>query len=234
MMTLIRTFVASAFLLLPLYASASDAVRVTGEIKVDPSQENSKTVTDSGNVVVWLEALPGQTLPAVHPQTTPLRLVQKNKRFEPGLLVVPVGARIEFPNEDPFFHNVFSLYQGKRFDLGLYEAGEKRKVSFDKPGVSYIFCNIHPEMKAVVISLTTPYYAVSDSSGKFSISGVPPGKYLLKVWYERALPDTLQSLGRIVEVSRDNETLDLIHIRQAPGAPDHHRNKFDQDYEHPP
>ena len=68
------------------------------------------------------------------------------------MLVVPVGSVVAFPNRDPFFHNVFSLFEGKRFDLGLYEAGSTRDVLFDKPGVSYIFCNIHAEMSAVVIA----------------------------------------------------------------------------------
>src|SRR5579883_3044951 len=200
-MTSARILLFSACLLVALCALASDTGRVTGQIQVDPPQSGSRADLDSGNVVVWLEAMPGAALPvATHLQPATLRLVQRNKRFEPGLLVVPVGAKVEFPNEDPFFHNVFSLYQGKRFDLGLYEAGGKRRVSFDKPGISYIFCNIHPEMKAIVIALTTPYYAITGKSGTFTISGVPEGKYMLKVWYERALPETLQSLDRVVEV----------------------------------
>ena len=90
------------------------------------------------------------------------RLVQKNKSFEPHILVVPAGSMVEFPNRDPFFHNVFSLFEGKRFDLGLYEAGTSRMVRFDRPGISYIFCNIHPEMSAVVITMATPLYAISN------------------------------------------------------------------------
>ena len=76
--------------------------------------------------------------------------------FTPHILVVPVGSVVRFPNADPFFHNVFSLFDGKRFDLGLYEAGSTKEVTFSREGLSYIFCNIHPEMSAVVISLSTP------------------------------------------------------------------------------
>ncbi len=230
-MTVLRKAFALFAFLAPLSLFAGD-LHFTGQVQIDPpSADKHASTTDSANVVVWLAALPGQPIPlAAHSQQL-LRLVQKNKRFNPSLLVVPVGSRVEFPNDDPFFHNVFSLYQGKRFDLGLYEAGEKRTVSFDKPGISYIFCNIHPEMKAVVIALTTPYYAVTDASGKFAISGVPAGKYRLQVWYERALPETLQSLVRTVEVSRDSETIEAIHIQQAPGTSNHHHNKFDQEYE---
>ena len=81
-------------------------------------------------------------------------LRQKNKAFEPHLLVVTIGSNVEFPNDDPWFHNVFSLFNGKRFDLGLYEAGTTRTVHFEREGVSYIFCNIHPEMSAVVVVLS--------------------------------------------------------------------------------
>ena len=109
--------------------------------------------------------------------------MQKNKSFHPSLLVIPVGGKVEFPNHDPFFHNVFSLFEGKRFDLGLYESGTTRFVQFDKPGVSFIFCNIHAEMSAVVIALATPYYAISDSRGDLSIPNVPPGRYELQVFH---------------------------------------------------
>src|SRR2546430_5669857 len=118
-------------------------------------------------------------------QTSPrTRLVQKNKSFEPHVLVVPVGSLVEFPNRDPFFHNVFSLFEGKRFDLGLYESGTTRSLRFDRPGISYLFCNIHPEMSAVIIALDTPYYASSNAGGQIAIPNVPVGQYMLHVWRE--------------------------------------------------
>src|SRR5215469_8852894 len=127
--------------------------------------------------VVWLTPVTSANDPPAMPRSQPdnLRLVQRHKSFEPHVLVVPAGASVEFPNRDPFFHNVFSLFEGKRFDLGLYEAGTSRMVRFDRPGVSYIFCNIHPEMSAVVITLDTPWYSVSKGSGQLSIADVPYG-----------------------------------------------------------
>ena len=109
-------------------------------------------------MVLWLTSVGGAATPSSPPQpdSNRPRLVQKNKSFEPHVLVVPVGSSVEFPNRDPFFHNVFSLFEGKRFDLGLYEAGSTRNVVFDKPGISYIFCNIHSEMSAVVIAVEQP------------------------------------------------------------------------------
>ncbi len=119
--------------------------------------------------VVWLTPV-GATVetPQQDPSHIP-QLVQKNKSFTLRCLVIPVGGKVEFPNHDPFFHNVFSLFEGKRFDLGLYESGTTRFVQFDKPGISFIFCNIHEQMSAVVIALATPYYAISDARGDLSL-----------------------------------------------------------------
>src|SRR3989440_7930732 len=100
-----------------------------------------------------------------------------------------MGSAVDFPNKDPFFHNVFSLFEGKRFDLGLYEAGSTRSVVFNRTGVSYIFCNIHPEMSAVAVALKTPYYGISDRRGVITIPNVPAGNYDLERTHERALSD---------------------------------------------
>jgi plastocyanin len=161
-----------------------------------------------------------------------LKLVQRNKSFEPHLMVVPVGSVIQFPNRDPFFHNVFSLFEGKRFDLGLYEAGTSRNVHFDKPGVSYIFCNIHPEMSAVVIALSTPYHATSDGRGKVVIPDVPPGRYRLHLWYEAALPEELNAMTREISVSETTSSLGVLSLRFSSLAKAH-KNKYGQDYEPP-
>src|ERR1051325_51223 len=138
--------------------------------------ENDKPAqhTNAEGVVIWLSPIDAHVPPKPFPGG-PLKLTQHNKSFQPHLLVVPVGAVVQFPNRDPFFHNVFSLFDGKRFDLGLYEAGSSRNVSFDRPGVSYIFCNIHAEMSAVVIALETPYYSISSPKGEVVIPDVPVG-----------------------------------------------------------
>src|SRR5208337_2948657 len=125
---------------------------------------------------------------------------------------VPVGTQVEFPNRDPFFHNVFSLFEGKRFDLGLYEAGSSRDVVFDKPGISYIFCDIHAEMSAVIIALPTPYYAIADRKGELVIPHVPAGRYMVHIWYEAALPQQLNSLTREVAISENESTLGLFRL----------------------
>ena len=160
-------------------------------------------------------------------------LKQKNKSFEPHLLVVTKGSSVEFPNQDPWFHNVFSLFNGKKFDLGLYEAGTSRTVHFDRDGVSYIFCNIHPEMSAVVVVLSTPYYAVVAKSGDFSIAGTPPGKYTLHVWSENALPEALNGLARQVEIAGTTQSVGTLRVRESETARTQHKNKYGRDYEQP-
>src|SRR6202167_2190345 len=180
------------------------------------SVETSTTaVRDASNVVVWLTPLDrAAEPPAVPPagRDQPPRLVQRNKTFEPHLLVVPVGTLVVFPNEDPFFHNIFSLYDGRRFDLGLYESGMTRSVLFDRPGVSFLFCNIHAEMSAVIVAVDTPYFGLSDPSGHVIIPNVPDGRYQMNVWYERSLPENLQGLTRSVTISDAIRNLGLIRI----------------------
>ena len=186
---------------------------------------------DASNALLWLTRLDASTAsmppPAQHP-----RLIQKNKSFQPHVLVVPVGTQVEFPNRDPFFHNVFSLFDGKRFDLGLYEAGSTRDVLFDKPGISYIFCNIHAAMSAVVIALNTPYYGISDRKGQVTIPRVPSGRYTLRAWYETAPPETLNAMTREITIDSNAPTLGVLHF-PAPASPSAHKNMYGHDYPPP-
>ena len=207
---------------------------VTAQV-VARTESKQKDKQGRGDVVVWLTPLDqhSELHSVAQQQSPPPRLVQKDKRFTPHLLVIPAGTAVEFPNRDPFFHNVFSLFEGKRFDLGLYEAGTTRVVHFDRTGVSYIFCNIHPEMSAVVVALKTPYYAVSDASGKISIPNVPAGRYTLQVWSERASLDSLKALSREVAISEGDHSLGTIHVAEdvLPATP--HKNKYGRDYDAP-
>ena len=125
-----------------------------------------------------------------------------------------------FPITILFFTTCFRLFEGKRFDLGLYEAGSTRDVHFNKPGISYVFCNIHPEMSGVVVALDTPYYGISDSRGQVVIPDVPSGKYMLRVWHETALPETLKAMTREVTISETTSTLGVFRLAEvsAPAA----------------
>ena len=177
--------------------------------------------------VIWLKPLRPGTEPPVTPGS--FTLTQKNKMFTPHLLVVPVGSSVAFPNADPFFHNVFSLFDGRRFDLGLYEAGSTRSVVFSREGISYIFCNIHSEMSAVVISLATPLYGFADPQGVFHVKDVPDGDYDLHVWIEGQRQDALDRLTRRVHVT--GEIADLGEVRSGHAEQAEHLNKFGRPYE---
>jgi Polysaccharide lyase family 4, domain II len=123
-------------------------------------------------------------LPKVPPVTR--SYIQKDKRFSPHVMAVPVGSTVNFRNEDDLFHNVFSLSPVASFDTGLHKAGVDTPQKFDKPGVVELLCNIHATMLGYIVVVDTPYYAVADGSGAFTIKNVPPGNYEATVWHESA------------------------------------------------
>jgi plastocyanin len=223
-----------AILDLTLFASCGSFAQtqtVTAHIDVVRSEARSKA-NDSSNVVVWLTPVaPAANIPSRATTNHIPRLVQKGKAFSPHILVVPVGSVVEFPNRDPFFHNVFSLFEGKRFDLGLYESGGTRLVHFDRAGVSYIFCNIHPEMSAIILVVDSPYYALSKPAGDISIPDVRPGQYVLHIWGEGSSPEQLRGLTKQVTVSETVHDLGSFRLTETPALRVSHSNKYDQPYE---
>lgn len=180
--------------------------------------------------VVWLEPLAGTPSLPFLPHG-PYTLLQRKRTFIPHLQVIPAGSVVQFPNEDPFFHNVFSLFNGKRFDLGLYEAGSSKSVTFPREGVSYIFCNIHPEMSAVVISLTTPLYAIADANDSFMLRNVPPGDYMLHFWIEGVPQSELDRLDRRVHLTSGLVDLGELRALIAQTGTPPHSNKFGHAYD---
>jgi len=229
-------------------SAASQVVTVSGSVEITRPRRHAK---DPGkkDVLIWLTRRSG-TMPSLQPgqdppsQGTPpsaepwpakqrFTLLQKNKTFVPHLLVVPVGSEVEFPNKDPFFHNVFSLFEGKRFDLGLYESGTTRSRRFDRPGISYLFCNIHPEMSAVIVVLDSPYYATSNQLGQVEIPNVPAGLYTLHVWREGSSSNSLKSLERTFVASPNAASFGKLTIRDDIPLPMAHKNKYGRDYEQP-
>jgi plastocyanin len=185
----------------------------------------SKKAPGSGNVVLWLT--PAFTSQSEPPLPTP-RLVQKDKKFSPHIIAIRVGTEVEFPNQDPFFHDVFSIYRGKPFDLGLYESGTSRKVRFSQAGVSYIFCNIHPEMSAAVVAVPTPYFTVTSADGSFQIGHLSPGRYRMSVWYEQSSPTELDSVTRDLDIHDAMAPVQIdLHSSDVAAA---HLNKYGHEY----
>jgi plastocyanin len=208
----------------------SPVVQVRGTIELINAQIKGRDGrVDASGIVVWLDPLEGGA--ARGGRNLRRVMTQRGKRFIPHVLAVETGSEIEFPNEDPFFHNVFSIYDGRRFDLGLYASGETRPVTFNRPGISYIFCNIHPQMSAVVIALETPYYALSDGRGVFNLAGVPDGRYRLQFWHERATAENLGKLSRTVQIGGGNLDLGLIQISEEGYIPRQHTNKHGEEYD---
>ena len=182
------------------------------------------------NAVVYLEHPETPEPPALH---GPLKMIQRSKTFEPHVLVVAPGTAVDFPNLDPIIHNVFSPYYGEKFDLGLYKPGDSKRVIFKTPAISWIFCDIHQEMSAIVLTLNTPYFAVTDSKGEFAISGVPDGKYRLKVWYDEVSPEELEKASRVAEIAPATRQLPLIQLSGKGFVRIPHKNKFGKDYPPP-
>ncbi len=218
-------------ILLPCALVAAQEIDLKGRIQLTKA---GQPVKDASKAVVWLTPLgstPVAPAPVQRESDIP-KLVQKDKSFQPSLLVIPVGGKVEFPNHDPFFHNVFSLFDGKRFDLGLYESGTTRFVQFDKQGISFIFCNIHAQMSAVVIALNTPYYAVSDAHGDYSFANVIPGRYEMHVFHPSVSAEALHDLEREITVSLDNSSLGTFTVAES-NIELTHKNKYGVDYDRP-
>jgi plastocyanin len=136
------------------------------------------------HVVVYLKDAQAQ---AVTPMKA--RILQRNETFLPRVVAVTVGSEVEFPNDDPIYHNVFSLSRVRQFNLGRYPSGETRSQRFDRPGIVKVFCDIHSHMSATVMVFDHPWFAIPDVDGSFTLSGVPPGERQITAWHER-LGDT--------------------------------------------
>jgi plastocyanin len=153
-----------------------------------------------------------------------LRLLQRDKTFIPGVMAVPVGSTVDFPNQDEIFHNVFSLSAPSPFDLGLYRAGATKKRTFAQPGTYRVFCNIHPQMTAVLVVVPTPYVATVGEDGRYSLE-LPPGTYRFTARSDRATPTTVE-----ITVKTGNESLPDIVLDESRYVSIPHKNKFGQDY----
>jgi len=137
--------------------------------------------SDFDRLVLVLE---GGTSKAKPPETVIIN--QRNLRFEPDLVVVPVGSTVQFPNADPIFHNIFSLSKTQPFDLGFYPQRQSRTVKFSRNGIVQVYCHIHANMYAAIVVTSSPWYARPAEDGSFSWSNVPAGHYRLTAWHKIA------------------------------------------------
>jgi len=140
-------------------------------------------------------------------------LDQRNSHFEPGLIVIPVGSSVQFPNSDPIFHNVFSLSKTQPFDLGFYPQGQSRTVRFNRPGVIQVYCHIHANMYAAIVVTSSPWYTKPSSDGNFSWNDVPAGHYRLTAWHKVA---GIRSINLDVPESGKVEATIRVPVDQEP------------------
>ncbi|HEY3835524.1 MAG TPA: hypothetical protein VGL72_03090 [Bryobacteraceae bacterium] len=203
------------------------AATVSGRVELKDSHDPA--VRGNANYAGVVVSLLPLDKPAVLPPAHAV-IRQKGKAFLPHILAITAGTTVDFPNDDPIFHNAFSNYNGQVFDLTLYPPHTTRSVRFTRPGVVRVFCNIHASMSAVIVVLKTPYFAVSKRDGSFTIADVPPGSYELSVFHERATDASLRALGQRLTITADNLDLPPISISETGYLPAPHTNKYGQPY----
>jgi plastocyanin len=178
----------------PRTAPRPGAIRGRVELRrVAPVIERRPTVAELGSPrerdlsdrvksVVYLESAPRRAFEPIEPGRAVMD--QRKENFVPHLLAVTTGTIVEFPNGDPFYHNVFSLSKAGSFDLGRYANGKSKSVQFNNPGIIRVFCEIHSHMNAFILVFSHPFYAVTDEAGRYRIDNVPPGTYSVIAWNE--------------------------------------------------
>lgn len=228
-----RVLALAAAILFGMGVAFAQGATVKAHVVVESQKRGAQRLPKDSPAVLWLIPMKGwaDSPPRARSSSSPLQLVQKNKQFVPHVMAVEVGSVVDFPNHDPFFHNVFSLFNGKRFDLGLYEAGSTRSVHFDRAGICYIFCNIHPQMSAIVVVVNTPYFAVSNKLGEVVIPDVPPGRYMLNLWEEHCSAENLKEASHEVTVGTDASSLGTIRLQQSRKLVLVHPNKYGRKYD---
>ncbi len=176
--------------------------------------------------LVWLEPASGKAAPR---PPAKFQITTRGKTLLPHVLAVPVGSTVEFPNDDPISHNLFSLSSASTFDLGLYRKGAGKSQKFATPGVVNVYCNVHPTMSAVIHVMPTPFYAFADAGGNFAIANVPAGKYRLVAWNEQGGQTSAMVDVGPAGAANVALTLDSSNYRAAS-----HMNKVGKPYTAPP
>ena len=191
--------------------------RVTGRVTL--LEKDGRPSRDLGAAVVYLDA----TTPVARAVTADVAI--NDKEFIPRVVVVPAGSTVRFLNHDPFDHNVFSVSDANAFDLGMYGRGETRAWTFAGPGLTRVFCNVHPRMVMFVQVMVGRYFTQPAADGSFEIDDVPPGRYVLHVWHERS-PQVAQDVQvTAVGAAGIDLQLDARGFHWVP-----HKNKYGKDY----
>ncbi|MCI0607099.1 hypothetical protein L0156_29280 [bacterium] len=212
-----RLFSVFLFLLFTVQTQAHD---VSGTVEVLLKGEKKKT--DLSSVIIYLDPVSQSIIPEEALKKT-FTMSTKNKQFAPRALAVPVGAKVQFPNFDSIFHNIFSVSSPNQFDLGLYKGGGSKTQSFQKPGVVKVFCNVHPQMSATIVVSASPYYTIADQAGNFMLGDIPNGSFQLRAFAEEG-----QTVKKIDVGEKALQVLLTIDGRTFKKL--RHKNKFGKDY----
>jgi plastocyanin len=206
----------AALVLMPVALAAQG---VSGQLSI--LEKAGVRTGDLSNSVVWLESpvAPGSSA------REPVTIAMEGKQFIPHVQVVGVGGVVEYPNHDPFRHNVFSKSGPAEFDLGLYARGDSKRMQFERAGVYPIFCNIHAKMVAYVLAVPSPHMVRPGADGRFAFAGVPPGNYVLKVWHERGGVFT-----KPIAVPGDGANTVMVQLDARSYQLVPHKNKFGANY----
>ena len=201
MNNLVQRMIIGALLTLPSTLLAAEPAGV-GIVKGTITFDGKPTA----DAVVSVEGLSSAQIKARTASMKPQKkeMDQKDLKFHPTVVAIMVGDTVDFPNHDKTWHNVFSKGGANDFDLGLYPPGNTRSKKFDKPGVSRVLCNAHPNMEAFVVVKSHPFFSATDSRGLYEIKDVPLGKVRVQVWYPN-----LEVRSETVELVRDGEVFAL-------------------------
>ena len=215
-----RTLFAAVLLTVLLPAAPVPAGTIAGRVLL---QASGKDRTDASNAVVWVEGLHGAA-----PAHASGEMKSSSKRFTPRVVTVPLHGKVDFPNVDPIYHNVFSVSGANRFDLGLYKSGASKEKTFEEPGLVRIYCNIHPQMVGFVMVVDSDRSAVTGPDGSFRFDGIPPGSYVVHAWHEEGsevkIPVTVRASGD----APVSIPIDVTGFKAEP-----HKNKYGKDYKPP-
>ena len=210
-------------LALSLFSTRAGAAPVSGNVGFVTKRGQHPVVNET---LIWLEPIAvAARLPDRARETQ--QMTTRNKMLMPHVLAIPVGSTVQFPNEDPISHNLFSLSSGNAFDLGLYRRGAGKTEKFDAPGIVNVYCNVHPNMSAVIHVMSTPYYTFADGSGHYALD-VVPGRYRLIAWNEQG--GTSQTL---IDVGTSGVALAALTIDSRNFRDTAHTNKLGKPYSAP-
>lgn len=199
---------------LGLVAGPLAAQQVTGKARVSGRKDAAL------GTIVYAEPLDAPS----KPKAQRAKMAQKDKAFVPRVVAVPAGSKVDFPNEDHFYHNVFSLAAPEPFDLGLYKSGASKSKTFKQPATYRVFCNIHPQMTAVLLVLPTEFITEADAEGNYRLD-LPPGRYRITAWSERSKPSSTEVTVAAGGITVPELALDESQFVELP-----HKNKYGQDY----